>query len=83
MAWKHKAVLALMNNEFDGSRNEAGYTLALLFYAMGKDIGECEEFFYGEWFPNVYKGGKPYRLTELKLSNRLIVVNTLDHLKKR
>lgn len=68
MVWKHKAILALMNHEYDGSRNEAGFTLALLFYAMGKSKRECIEFLYGKWYPTVYKGGKPYRLSELKAS---------------
>jgi hypothetical protein len=68
--WTHKAVTALINHEYDGSRNEAGFTLALMFYAMGKSVKECERFMFNEWYPLVPQHGKPYRLSELKASVR-------------
>lgn len=70
MVWNHEAIQKLMNGEFDGSRNEAGFTLALLFYAMNKSDKECFEFLKNEWYPNVPQQGKPYRLSELKASVR-------------
>lgn len=70
--WSCEAVLKLLEADFDGSRNEAGFTIALLFYAMGRTKQEAEDFLYGEWFPKVtrFPSNKPYRETELKASIR-------------
>lgn len=68
LVWKHEAIKALQECDVDGSRNEAGFTLALLYYALGKDQGECEEFLYEQWFPIVPQRGKPYHFTALKAS---------------
>lgn len=68
MVWKHEAVLALMNHEYDGHRNEAGFTLALLFYAMSEDAEIANDFLKDKWYPGVSQAGKPYRWSELKAS---------------
>ncbi len=68
MVWKHPAILALQNHEYDGSRNEAGFTLALLYYALNKDLGECESYLYNEWFPRVPQRGDVYHVSALKAS---------------
>lgn len=70
MVWNHDAIKSLTECEFDGSRNQAGYTLALLYYALGKSKEECERFLIDEWFPIVPQRGKKYRLSELKASIR-------------
>jgi hypothetical protein len=70
MVWNHPAIEALLNHEYDGgSRNQAGFTLALLFYAMNKDRKEATTFLKEEWFPKAPQSGRsPYRLSELKAS---------------
>lgn len=70
MVWNHSAVLSLMNHTYDGSRNQAGFTLSLLFYAMGKSRRECISFLFSEWFPSVPRTGKPYYSSELRASIR-------------
>ena len=49
----HKSIKTLLNAEFDGSRNHAGFTIALLYYALGKSREETLEFLNGEWFRKV------------------------------
>lgn len=68
MVWRHPAILALQNHEYDGSRNEAGFTLALLYYALNKDQGDCENYLYNEWFPRVPIRGDVYHVSALKAS---------------
>ena len=70
LVWNHPAVLALQNQEFEGSRNEAGFTLALLYYAMGVDQKETEEYLLEKWFPMVSQEGKTYHLSALRASIR-------------
>ena len=70
MVWNHEAIQNLMNGEFDGSRNEAGFTLALLFYAMGKTESECSQFLRNEWYPGFPQRGEPYHLSALSASIR-------------
>lgn len=67
--WSSEAVKKLLEADFDGSRNEAGFTIALLYFAMGRSKQEAESFLYGEWYPRVSKfSNKPYREAELKAS---------------
>lgn len=70
MIWNHPAILALMNHEYDGSRNEVGFTLALLFYALGKDKEECRSFLMGDWYAKASSDKKkqPYQESEVKAS---------------
>lgn len=70
MVWNHAAIKSLKEFDFDGSRNEAGFTLGLLYYALGKSKAECERYMIDEWFPFVPQRGKKYRLSELKASIR-------------
>ena len=49
----HPAIKALMNVEFDCYRNHAAFTIALLYYSLGKDAAEAIEFLSGEWFVKV------------------------------
>lgn len=50
---RHPAIQSLLNVEFDCYRNNAAFTIALLFYALGKDSDEAFEFLNGEWFEKV------------------------------
>lgn len=52
----HEAIKMLLNAEFDQYRNHAAFTIALLYYALGKDKEEAEEFLKGEWFEKVNDG---------------------------
>jgi len=47
--WNDEAIKALMECEFVGSRNHAAFTIALLYYALGKPKEECAEFLW-EWY---------------------------------
>lgn len=49
----HPAIQALLNVEFDCYRNNAAFTIALLYYALGKEPEEAFEFLGGEWFVKV------------------------------
>ncbi|MCP3764855.1 hypothetical protein NLX67_21275 [Domibacillus sp. A3M-37] len=68
MLWNHDAIKALQEHEFDGSRNQAAFTLALLHYALGKTKEETEDYLLNKWYPYVDQKGKPYRLSELRAS---------------
>ncbi|MDN3429163.1 hypothetical protein [Planococcus notacanthi] len=70
LIWNHAAVQALQNQEFEGSRNEAGFTLALLHYALGIDQKETAEYLLEKWFPLVSQEGQKYHLSALKASIR-------------
>ncbi|HHB1889153.1 TPA: hypothetical protein ACOQ40_005572 [Bacillus cereus] len=70
LVWNHQAIKALKEYDFDGSRNQAGFTLALLYFALGKSKQECERFLVDEWYIGVPQRGKKYRLSELKASIR-------------
>ncbi|TVY06921.1 hypothetical protein [Paenibacillus cremeus] len=64
--WKHDAIVALMGCNFNGRRNEAALTLALLFYAMGKTKDEASAFLMGEWYDQARKLGiKPFYPSEV------------------
>ncbi|ETT31322.1 hypothetical protein [Paenibacillus sp. FSL R5-808] len=65
--WKHEAIQALMNCDFNGSRMHACFTLALLFYALGKSKEEAYAFLDGEWYPEARKKGvKPFYPSEVR-----------------
>lgn len=63
----HKSIKILLDAEFDGSRNHAGFTIALLYYALGKTKDEVLEFLNGEWFRKVNENAsKRYLRREVK-----------------
>lgn len=49
----HKSIQTLLNADFSGSRNHAAFTIALLYYALGKDKEEVKELLNGDWFKKV------------------------------
>jgi hypothetical protein len=57
--WKHEAIQALLKADFPNYRNHAAFTIALLYYAMGKDEAEAYDFLNGEWF-NLVNDGRIY-----------------------
>lgn len=64
----HEAIKCLMNAEFDSYRNNAAFTISLLFYALNKSSNEAYDFLSGEWFEKVNGPGwsKRFRLKEVK-----------------
>lgn len=52
---KHPAIQSLINCTFDGSRNHACFTLALLFYALGYDEDYTKNFLSTEWIEKANK----------------------------
>lgn len=44
--WNDPAIKALMTAEFGQYRNHGAFTIALLYYALGYDQDDAEEFFY-------------------------------------
>lgn len=46
MIWRHESIQKLLNAEFIEWRNHAAFTIALLFYALGKDSEDASDFFY-------------------------------------
>jgi hypothetical protein len=68
LVWNNAAIQCLKNNEYDGSRNEAGFTLALLYMALGKSQEEAESFLLNEWYHSVPHRGAPYYPSALKAS---------------
>lgn len=44
--WRHESIQMLLQAEFLQWRNHAAFTIALLYYAMGKDPDDVIDFFY-------------------------------------
>jgi len=69
--WNHPAIKNLMKAEFSQYRNNAAFTIALLFLALGKEQDEAFEFLNGDWFDWVNDGRfgskrGPFRRKEVK-----------------
>lgn len=63
----HISIKKLIEANFDGSRNHAAFTIALLYYALGKDKEEVLELLNGEWFRKVNENAsKRYLRREIK-----------------
>ncbi|GEN55516.1 hypothetical protein [Halobacillus faecis] len=58
---KHESIQALLNAEFVQWRNNAAFTIALLYYALGKSKKEAYDFLNGPWFDLVNDGRFPSR----------------------
>ncbi|PGV63808.1 hypothetical protein COD94_14155 [Bacillus cereus] len=52
----HESIKTLLEAEFTSYRNNAAFTIALLFYALGKSDKEAIDFLGGEWFVRVNDG---------------------------
>ncbi|MFD4854453.1 helix-turn-helix domain-containing protein [Bacillus mycoides] len=52
----HKSVKMLLDAEFTAYRNNAAFTIALLFYVLGKSDKEAIDFLNGEWFNKINDG---------------------------
>lgn len=52
----HESIKTLLEAEFTAYRNNAAFTIALLFYALGKSDKEAIDFLGGEWFIRVNDG---------------------------
>lgn len=62
----HKSIKMLLDAEFDGSRNHAAFTIALLYYALGKDEQSVFDLLNGAWFDEVNeKSSKPFFRNEV------------------
>jgi len=53
---KHESIQVLLNVDFDQYRNNAAFTIALLYYALGKDAGDALTLLNGEWYDKVNDG---------------------------
>ena len=53
---KSEAIKMLLDAEFESHRNNAAFTIALLYYALGKSAEEAAEFLNGEWYDKVNDG---------------------------
>lgn len=63
----HKSIRMLLDAEFSGSRNHAAFTIALLYFALGKDADEVLTLLNGEWFRKVNENAsKRYLRREIK-----------------
>lgn len=49
----HISIKKLVEAEFDGSRNHAAFTIALLYYALGKPQEDVLDVLNGQWFRKV------------------------------
>ncbi|WP_336771317.1 winged helix-turn-helix domain-containing protein [Bacillus bombysepticus] len=52
----HESIKMLLEAEFTAYRNNAAFTIALLYYALGKSDKEAMDFLGGEWFTLVNDG---------------------------
>ncbi|MFK4323162.1 biotin operon repressor [Bacillus sp. RC145] len=52
----HDSIKTLLEAEFTAYRNNAAFTIALLYYALGKSDKEAIDFLGGEWFVKVNDG---------------------------
>ncbi|MED1107522.1 winged helix-turn-helix domain-containing protein [Bacillus paramycoides] len=52
----HESIKTLLAAEFTSYRNNAAFTIALLYYALGKSDKEAIDFLGGEWFVKVNDG---------------------------
>lgn len=52
----HESIKTLLEAEFTAYRNNAAFTIALLYYALGKSDKEAIDFLGGEWFVKVNDG---------------------------
>ncbi|MCU5096136.1 HTH domain-containing protein [Bacillus wiedmannii] len=52
----HESIKTLLEAEFASYRNNAAFTIALLYYALGKSDKEAIDFLGGEWFVKVNDG---------------------------
>jgi len=53
----HKSIQMLLQAEFQQWRNHASFTIALLYYALGKTEEQTIDFLCGEWFQKVNGDG--------------------------
>lgn len=53
---RHESIQMLLNAEFPHYRNNAAFTIALLYFALDKPAKEAEEFLKDEWFKKVNDG---------------------------
>ena len=69
---EHPAIQCLIKVEFDGLRNNAAFTLALFYYALGYSREYTLSFLTGEWYKKVSKirGANPFRKCEVEASVR-------------
>ncbi|OXS74012.1 hypothetical protein B1B04_10385 [Lysinibacillus sp. KCTC 33748] len=52
----HPAISALYNGEVTGYRNNAAFTLALVFKTLHKSEQECMDYMHSKWYYNVQNG---------------------------
>ncbi|PAW37780.1 hypothetical protein CKQ70_31385 [Bacillus toyonensis] len=52
----HKSIKMLLDAEFTAYRNNAAFTIALLYYVLGKSDKEAIDFLNGDWFGMVNDG---------------------------
>jgi len=65
----HKSIQILLNVEFQQWRNHAAFTIALLYYALGKPQEEVIDLLCGEWFQKAtdarFTSKKPFTKREV------------------
>ncbi|WP_433595444.1 hypothetical protein [Lysinibacillus xylanilyticus] len=64
----HPAIRALYNGEVTGYRNNAAFTLALVFKTLRKSEQECMDYMHSNWYFNV-QNGFDHKFTKNELTN--------------